>query len=191
MKTLIARHSVAPAITATVLAVNLFTFSLLLSACKDSTAGVSVISNPGSSSPPTPNPDANSGISSSVPPSLSPSPGQNQPSWRLTAWTRNGKPVPLLPGVEVSLGIATQEGQINGFGGCNQYGAAYHLVGDRVVVDPLRATRRACDGPIMAQEETFLAALQQVNQINLKAGERLTLTYGEKNAAGSLVFAPQ
>ncbi|MFZ4640603.1 MAG: META domain-containing protein [Nodosilinea sp.] len=64
---------------------------------------------------------------------------------------------------------------MNGFGGCNQFGAAYHLVGDRVVVDPLRATQRACDGPIMDQEAKFLDALQKVNRISLKAGESLTL----------------
>ncbi|MBU6230498.1 MAG: META domain-containing protein [Cyanobacteria bacterium REEB459] len=178
MKALNMFFSVSPVLATAVVAGNLLAFGALLSACK----------NPGV--PMGPNPGASSAVTVSAGGSPA-SAAQSQPHWRLSSWTHAGKPVALLAGLDISLKIATKEQRINGFSGCNQFGGTYHLVGDLMVVDPLRATRRACDGPIMAQEETFLAALQQVNQMNLKAGERLTLTYGEKTTAGSLVFAPQ
>ena len=80
---------------------------------------------------------------------------------------------------------------MSGSGGCNQFGAAYRLEGDRVIVDPLQSTRRACKGPIMEQEARFFAVLQQVRQVTLENNQQLTLTYGEEPTAGSLVFSPR
>ena len=156
-----------------------------------------MISNSGSNPSPLSGADTSSSpLSDSVVSSstLQPSPTdnppltQNQLDWRLTAWTQNDQAVLLVPGVEVSLSFG--QGQIGGLGGCNQYTGSYHAEGDRIVVNHLHTTRRACDGLIMEQEMKFFAALQEVHHMTLKANERLTLTYGEGSAVGSLIFSP-
>jgi len=192
-----------------VLAGNLIALSLLLSACQDSTAEVIMTPTPGASSssqpgsspssepggssslPSSPGPSSNPGVTSNAPtpPSESPAPDQNQPNWRLTRWVQNNQPVSLLP--EVPISLDWQQGRVSGSGGCNQFGAAYRLEGDRVIVDPLQSTRRACKGPIMEQEARFFAVLQQVRQVTLENNQQLTLTYGEEPTAGSLVFSPR
>ena len=196
-----------------VLAGNLIALNLLLFACQDSTAEVIMTPTPGASSssqpgsspssepgggsslPSSPQPSSSPGPDVAVttntptPPSESPAPDQNQPNWRLTRWVQNNQPVSLLP--EVPISLDWQQGRVSGSGGCNQFGAAYRLEGDRVIVDPLQSTRRGCDGPIMDQETRFFAALQQVRQVTLENNQQLTLTYGEGSTAGSLVFSPR
>lgn len=196
-----------------VLAGNLIALSLLLSACQDSTAEVVMTPTPdgSSSSQPGSSPASEPGVSSSLPSSAqpsssagpdaavtantptpageSPTPAQNQPNWRLTRWVQNNQPVTLVSEAEISLDW--EQGRISGSGGCNRFGAAYRLEGDRVIVDPIQATRRGCDGPIMDQETRFFAALQQVRQVTLENKKQLTLTYGEGATAGSLVFSPR
>lgn len=150
---------------------------LLLSSCQDSTAEVAVISDSGESSAP-------------------PSEVASQPSapmqgtdWRLTAWTHNGQPVPLVPDVEVSLKL--EASLISGSGGCNRYSAAYRVEGDRVVaIGPLRSTRRACSGPVMEQETQFFAALQAAHRVTMRDDESLAIAYGETSTAGLLELSP-
>lgn len=150
--------------------------SLLLSSCQDPTAEVTVISDSDESSAPLPE-------------------VVNQPSaqgqgkdWRLTAWTQNSQMISLVPDVEVFLRL--EEAQISGSGGCNQYSAAYRVEGDRMIIEPLRSTRRACDGPVMEQETKFFTALQSAHHVTRGSDDSLTVAYGEASTAGLLFLSP-
>ena len=169
------------------LAGSLFVISLFLSSCKNSTAEVSVMSDADESH----SIASNSTMSSSTlqfPPEDIFTLAQSQLNWRLTSWTQDGKAISLVPEVNVSLNF--EQANINGTGGCNQYMTTYRVEGNRVVVDPLQATRRACERAIMEQETKFFAALQGVHQVTLENNEKLTLTYGEESITGSLIFSP-
>lgn len=185
MKKLPFRSPITVIKTMSALAGSLFTLTLFLSSCNDSTAEVSVNSDADQSHHEASNPTMISDMLSSedifalI---------QSQPNWRLTSWTQEGQAISLVPEVNVSLTF--EQAQISGTGGCNQYMANYRVEGDRIIVEPLQATRRACDGLIMEQETKFFAALKGVHQVTLENNERLTLNYGEQSTTSSLIFSP-
>lgn len=203
MKPLTAHFPMLRARTAALLTVNLLAFTLLLSSCRESTAEVIVTPSPGAapssessvnmnpSAEMNPSETANAGATASPsdPAATNTDSAQNQPAWRLTRWVQNNQSVSLVSGADISLDW--QEGQIGGFGGCNRFGAAYRVEGNRVIVDPLQSTMRACDGPLMDQETRLFAALQQVNRITVNGNEQITLAYGEGSSAGTLTFSPR
>ena len=149
---------------------------LLLFSCEDSTAEVTVISDSDESY-------------ASLPEVVNQPFAQGQEKdWQLTAWTQNSQTISLVPKVTVSLKL--EESQISGSGGCNQYSAAYRVEGDRMIIEPLRATRRTCDGPVMEQETKFFAALQATHHVTQESDESLTIAYGEASTAGLLFLSP-
>lgn len=152
--------------------------SLTLSAC----------TNPVSSQAP---PMADDTTASSSTTSSPNSPGQpqaapTQTGWQLTLWESNGSPVTLAAAVPPSLLL--ENGQVSGFGGCNTFGGSYRLSGEQITFDPLQATQRGCDGPIMAQETQFFSALQAARQLTREGDRTLVLVYGEQPNGGRLVF---
>jgi heat shock protein HslJ len=175
------------------LAGNLIALSFLLLACQDPTA--EVVMNPTSgvssnlSSGLDPISRADMTLNTPTPPAEGPSPSQNQPHWQLTHWVEDTQTVTLAPEAEISLDW--EQRQMSGYGGCNRFRATYRLEGDRVIVDFIESTRRACKGLIMEQETRFFTVLSQVSQITLANNDQLTLTYGEETVAGSLVFSPR
>ncbi|ESA36525.1 hypothetical protein N836_07055 [Leptolyngbya sp. Heron Island J] len=187
MKKLTSRSPIAVTTTVAALAGNLFALSLFLASCQDSTSEVSVISDSDESHSIASDSAMSSGILQFPPEDLF-ALAQSQPNWRLTSWTQDGQAIALMPEVNISLNF--EQTQISGTGGCNQYMTNYRVEGDRIIVDPLQATRRACDQPIMEQETMFFAALKGVHQVTLENNEQLTLTYGEEATTGSLIFSP-
>jgi putative lipoprotein len=89
-------------------------------------------------------------------------------SWRAVAI---GGEAPV-PGREPT--IAFTGGKVTGSGGCNGYGGAYRLEGDRITFSELGMTAMGCDGPEMAVEGQFSQLLSQVQRV-VVAGDRLTL----------------
>ncbi|MEY3299052.1 MAG: hypothetical protein RLZZ597_2312 [Cyanobacteriota bacterium] len=176
-----------------VLAGNLIALSFLLLACQDSTGEVIMDPTSGVSSSLSsgldPNSRADMTLNTPTPPAEGPSPNQNQPHWQLTHWVEDTQTITLAPEAEISLDW--EQGQMSGYGGCNRFRATYRLEGDRVIVDSIESTRRACKGLIMEQETLFFTALSQVSQVTLANNEQLILTYGEETTAGSLVFSPR
>jgi heat shock protein HslJ len=74
----------------------------------------------------------------------------------------NGQP--LLPGTAITLQFL--QGQLAGFAGCNDYNGSYSATdnGDGtygIVSGRITTGRRSCPADIMAQENSYLAALQQ------------------------------
>lgn len=55
------------------------------------------------------------------------------------------------------------DGEITGFGGCNQFFGHYAQDGDRLTIGTLASTRKAC--PDMRAETRFISALQSARRI--------------------------
>jgi heat shock protein HslJ len=104
-----------------------------------------------------------------------------------SVWTLpslNGQP--LLPGTAITLQFL--QGRLTGFASCNTYEGSYTATdnGDgtySIVGQQISTSRLACPAEIMAQENAYLAVLQQVTTASVQEN-RLTLAY----PAGTLVF---
>ena len=51
-------------------------------------------------------------------------------------------------------------GELTGQGGCNRFFGRYKIDGETIEIGPIGATRMACPEPVMAEEASFLAALE-------------------------------
>jgi len=51
-------------------------------------------------------------------------------------------------------------GELVGQGGCNRFFGRYKIEGETIEIGPIGATRMACPEPVMAEEASFLAALE-------------------------------
>jgi heat shock protein HslJ len=69
---------------------------------------------------------------------------------------------------EVEIGFSP-EGGVFGTGGCNRLNGTYQITGEGLSFGPIASTRMACPEDIMAQEQAFFAALEQV--ISFDIGE--------------------
>ena len=75
------------------------------------------------------------------------------------------------------------KGEMSGFAGCNNFFGQYEQNGERLIVGPLAATRKAClDRPIMDKERAFMNALQDTHHI-----EATYKTLVLKNADGDVI----
>jgi len=57
------------------------------------------------------------------------------------------------------------DGNMNGNGGCNNFGGSYELNGERLIIGPIMSTKMACMGPAMDQEIQFFDALQKAHHV--------------------------
>jgi len=78
----------------------------------------------------------------------------------------------VIPGREPTLAFA--DGKVTGSGGCNGFGAAYRLEGDRITFTDLAMTAMGCLGPEGALEERFIAILGTAERV-VASGDRLSL----------------
>ena len=86
-----------------------------------------------------------------------------------------------IPGT--SIDILFRNGNIKGFGGCNQYNAKYTAtsadgLSGTISVGPISNSNRACTEEILAQEATYLANLQLAASFAI-SGNSLTLTLAD------------
>lgn len=91
-------------------------------------------------------------------------------------WTLSDKSAlgVALSGVDITARFL--EGQVNGFGGCNQYSGTYVLNRDnQLTIKPGASTMMACPDPQMAAETAYLKALPLVAGYEI-SGETLTLS---------------
>ena len=83
-------------------------------------------------------------------------------AWLVTGYN-NGKEALVSVALDTELTlIFTEDGQVSGSAGCNNYTGGYTLDGDAITIGPLASTMMMCVEPenIMEQEAQFLAALQ-------------------------------
>ncbi len=74
--------------------------------------------------------------------------------------------------VSLSFGADTLSGQA----ACNTYTAPYRLSGDGMEIGDIASTNRACEPALMDAEQTYLAALAQVTNVDDTDPERLMLS---------------
>lgn len=91
---------------------------------------------------------------------MAPEPRLEGVTWEVTGFN-NGRQavVGTLSGTKLTL--AFQDGVVHGQAGCNSFRATFKRDGNRLVIGPAAATRMACAGDgVMQQEREFLAALE-------------------------------
>jgi len=79
-------------------------------------------------------------------------------NWKVTSFNNNRHAVVGVLG-ESSITMSFKGGQVAGSAGCNRFHGTYSTEGSKLTVGPLATTRRACQEPLMTQEQQFLAAL--------------------------------
>jgi putative lipoprotein len=98
-----------------------------------------------------------------------------QPASPVGAWRAEDiRGEPIAPGVDSTLEIAP-DGAVTGSGGCNRYRGRATLGEGTIAFSPLAATRMACPGPAMAQEQRFFAALAAARAFRIADGALLLL----------------
>ena len=92
----------------------------------------------------------------------------------------------LLPGTRVTLRFTAET--LEGFAGCNRYGATYSLKGSQFKIPEISSTAEGCLAPegIMDQEETYLNILSGVDKIKL--ADRNTLEMQNTARDSVLIF---
>lgn len=67
------------------------------------------------------------------------------------------------------------EGNVSGTTGCNNFTGTAKIEQDRVSFSPLATTRKACEGDLATQEQTFLKALEGVHRFTVDSSGQLQL----------------
>lgn len=93
-------------------------------------------------------------------------------AWQLTSGTYDGAAI-VVPG-DARITMTIEGDTIGGTAACNQYGGTFDLDGRTISIGPLSVTEMACDGPIMAAESAFLAALADVDTLEPSRSLHLT-----------------
>jgi putative lipoprotein len=102
--------------------------------------------------------------------------GLTDTTWRLVEI--NGQAATPGAGAnDLTLTLGSDESQVSGFSGCNQFAGSFTLEGDQLSFGPLASTRKMCaDG--MEQEAQYQEALAKVGRFELNEGA-LSLFDGE------------
>jgi heat shock protein HslJ len=94
--------------------------------------------------------------------------------WKLVSYGNTANPTPALPDVDTS--IKFENGQMNGNVGCNGFGGAYEMQGDKITFSGVMSTMMYCEKTSI-QEQGVLAILVDNIQLQVKMnGNDLTIT---------------
>ena len=109
--------------------------------------------------------------SAPVAPDQQPAPAHRaQPTLRGTAWklqalqAADGPTLIQPPGRPPELLLATDSERLSGNSGCNRLLGGFQLAGDQLRFSQLISTKMACAADVMAFEQQYLKALEQVQQ---------------------------
>lgn len=103
---------------------------------------------------------------------LAPAAAQQAPLTPAGDWlAENIRGAAVVDRVQTTLTIA-DDGAVTGSGGCNQYQGKATIEGAKISFGPLATTRMACAPAVMAQEQTFFAALAVVRAFRIDAATR-------------------
>ncbi|MGH7785302.1 MAG: META domain-containing protein [Candidatus Binatia bacterium] len=99
-----------------------------------------------------------------------PPPRLDGTSWEVNGFN-NGRQAVVSPLLGTTLSVSFADGAITGNAGCNSFRSTYTRDGARLTVGPIAATRKACDGTgVMEQERQFLAALESATTWAIERG---------------------
>ncbi|MCS7061904.1 MAG: META domain-containing protein [Anaerolineae bacterium] len=108
-----------------------------------------------------------------------------QTGWRLHAIESAGVETVVPAGVEITL-LFGADGMAGGLAGCNSYVGRYRINDGAITFSSISATRKVClDATVVAQEQTYLSALEAVETVARFEGQ-LILTFD--GGAGVLRF---
>jgi len=86
-----------------------------------------------------------------------------------------------------TLTIHFEDGQVSGNGGCNSYSGEYRVNGEKLKLERLASTLRACVDPAMMEQETiFMGVLVDAQRFEIVDGQ--LQIYGSDGEA--LMFVP-
>ncbi len=91
-------------------------------------------------------------------------------TWLVTSYN-NGKEAVVSVNLDTELTMSfSEEGQVAGSSGCNNFTGGYIVDGDAIKVGPLASTMMMCGAPkgVMEQEAQFLAALQAATVLTIQ-----------------------
>lgn len=108
--------------------------------------------------------------------------------WVLVGYGDPANPTVVQGGLTLTL-LVTSDGQLSGFGGCNNFSGTVQVSTDgSMSVGPLATTLMAC-ATGMDQETAYLSALQNARSFNFTSEGRLQIMYGPEGAANqALIF---
>ncbi|MGB3626458.1 MAG: META domain-containing protein [Henriciella sp.] len=86
--------------------------------------------------------------------------------------TISGKPV--QSGTKITFSFE-DGGQIRGNGGCNAFNGSYDYTDGTLSFGPMAMTRKACVGPVMQQEQTFVNVLSKATSVRFNGSDTLLL----------------
>jgi heat shock protein HslJ len=110
-------------------------------------------------------------------------------SWVLAGW--EGGSAPRLPVSGTQITAEFSNGQIAGSAGCNPYKGTYRTSDNRLTIEAVGTTRKACDRNVMQQESQYLAALQNTQRYQINAKGQLRIFYGSGLFRRFVVLNPQ
>jgi uncharacterized lipoprotein YbaY/heat shock protein HslJ len=119
-------------------------------------------------------------------------PGKGCPSLRGTVWrleALQGSTAPTLlqpPGRGAELQLDATSERVSGSGGCNRLMGGFQLQGEELRFSRLASTRMACGPEVMAFEQRFVEALDQVRRWSI---DRNNLLLQDERGRTLLVFS--
>ena len=100
---------------------------------------------------------------------------------------RNIGSLPAVKGFKTTIAFS-EDNQISGNAGCNQYFGSYELSEESFNVSGIGSTKKMCPENIMTQEDNFLITLEGANSVKL-FGDNLVIYSDE--VFQKLKFSPQ
>ncbi len=116
-------------------------------------------------------------LTSSGGPGASGAPSSIVGTWTVTQLNNGNQGVETVPAEPVLTVTFLEDGTVQGFGGCNQFGGPYVLGGDTIGIGPLNQTMMSCGDAIDAVEGQLTAALDASTAWSLR-GDQLELRDG-------------
>jgi heat shock protein HslJ len=109
--------------------------------------------------------------------------------WLLVAYGDSANPTVVEEGSIVTA-LFSEDGNLSGSGGCNNFSTTYELNGDELKVGQIASTMMFCDKG-MDQESAVFAALQSAYRIAFSPEGRLEIFYNSASSVElKLIYAP-
>ena len=96
--------------------------------------------------------------------------------WVLIAYGDSLNPRVIEPGTVITAEF-TEDGFLNGSGGCNNYSTSFETEEDTLTIGQVASTRMACPEAPMNTELAYLSALQAAQTYAINEAGRLSITY--------------
>jgi len=108
-------------------------------------------------------------------------PSLEDTTWILESYGEPGNFQVVLVGSEITAIFDSDQGQVHGAAGCNQYFGDYHISDDKLSILEIAYTEMYCLEPegVMEQEQQYLTAFQAAESYQIE-DERLQIDCGEQ-----------